>query len=750
MSSNPLLFKYPLDETGINPTNLVVNEPHDIGHAQQRAFVANHGPFYNKGFIVRDSVTGNVLVPREQYLLVQPYQEACIRTGLEVSSVIWITDATVSNEITITYQVVGGEFSWSAYALKQMVEDLEIDNRPVQWGDIIGTPVLFPPTPHLHDLGDTYGWEYISRKLEDVYRAILLGDEASHDELRQQFMYYDQQLQLLIDALRQSVEDHAADTNNPHNTTKTQVGLGSVQNYGIATLTEAQAGTVNNKYMTPYLVAQAASAIVTAAVSAHANRVDNPHGVTKAQVGLGSVENYGLATKTEAEAGSISNKYMTPLRVKEAIMALAGAALSSHLANVNNPHSVTKSQVGLGSVENYGVATTAEAQAGTINTKYMTPIRVKEAITLQAVTPLNTHINRVDNPHGTTKTHVGLGSVDNFATATQAEAQAGVLNTRFMTPLRTKEAIMQLAGDAITSHTTNYSNPHQVTKAQVGLESVENYAVATTAEAQAGTVNNKYMTPLRVKEAINFIADALVTAHSSLRNNPHQVTAAQLGVYTTAQTDDVAQRYSVGVSWHVHGRGNHTRTLPSWVKRFRIVAVGGGGGGARGYNGGRGGGGGAGAHYEFFGDTTLTGHTLSFTVGRGGNGGSGSGAPSVSGENGTATILFGGNVVVGAGQGGIGTAYADINPGGGGGNCSVSGEPWSLAFIGAGGDGSDGGSAAAHWGGSGDGGASFFGGGSRGSVQGLFDPSPFPAGSGGGGSTVAGAPGMDGVVIIYY
>ena len=49
----------------------------------------------------------------------------------------------------------------------------------------------------------------------------------------------------------------------------------------------------------------------------------NPHGVNKGNVGLNNVENYGLATKVDAEAGSSSVKYMTPLRVKEAIDALA-------------------------------------------------------------------------------------------------------------------------------------------------------------------------------------------------------------------------------------------------------------------------------------------------------------------------------------------------------------------------------------------------------------------------------------------
>ncbi len=45
----------------------------------------------------------------------------------------------------------------------------------------------------------------------------------------------------------------------------------------------------------------------------------NPHGTTKADVGLNSVSNYGVATKADAEAGSSNAKYMTPLRTKEAI-----------------------------------------------------------------------------------------------------------------------------------------------------------------------------------------------------------------------------------------------------------------------------------------------------------------------------------------------------------------------------------------------------------------------------------------------
>lgn len=58
----------------------------------------------------------------------------------------------------------------------------------------------------------------------------------------------------------------------------------------------------------------------------------------------------------------------------------AQADIDAHKADKTNPHNVTKSQVGLGSVGNYGLATQEEAQNGTVNSKYMTPLRTKQAI----------------------------------------------------------------------------------------------------------------------------------------------------------------------------------------------------------------------------------------------------------------------------------------------------------------------------------------------------------------------------------
>ncbi|HAB9977094.1 TPA_asm: hypothetical protein GYW94_08360 [Listeria monocytogenes] len=54
----------------------------------------------------------------------------------------------------------------------------------------------------------------------------------------------------------------------------------------------------------------------------------------------------------------------------------------------------------------------------------------------------------------------------------------------------------------LVSHTGNISNPHKVTKAQLGLSNVENYGVATVAEAIAGVATDKLMTPANVLDSI--------------------------------------------------------------------------------------------------------------------------------------------------------------------------------------------------------------------------------------------------------
>ena len=58
-----------------------------------------------------------------------------------------------------------------------------------------------------------------------------------------------------------------------------------------------------------------------------------------------------------------------------------------------------------------------------------------------------------------TKTDVGLGSVENYAKASQAEAEGGTSDIKYMTPLRTNQLIVSLRGSSRGSGTWGGSVP---------------------------------------------------------------------------------------------------------------------------------------------------------------------------------------------------------------------------------------------------------------------------------------------------
>ena len=167
---------------------------------------------------------------------------------------------------------------------------------------------------------------------------------------------------------------------DPHDLKKGDVDLENVQNFPVASSAEAKAGGVNNKYMTPLLTKLAIEALTSNEGLDNHLKASNPHNISKTTVGLSDVQNYAVASSAEARAGGASNKYMTPVRVKEAITALVDLdGLSNHL-KASNPHSITKTTIGLSNLQNYAVASSTEAKAGSRSDRYMTPVRVKEAI----------------------------------------------------------------------------------------------------------------------------------------------------------------------------------------------------------------------------------------------------------------------------------------------------------------------------------------------------------------------------------
>lgn len=81
---------------------------------------------------------------------------------------------------------------------------------------------------------------------------------------------------------------------------------------------------------------------VNAKVDSHIANKSNPHGVTKAQVGLGNVNNTSDADKP------VSTAQATAIADAKAAGTNAQANLNTHIQNKSNPHNVTRDQLGMG------------------------------------------------------------------------------------------------------------------------------------------------------------------------------------------------------------------------------------------------------------------------------------------------------------------------------------------------------------------------------------------------------------------
>jgi hypothetical protein len=330
----PTQIRYQLDPTGVSPDNLVQDEPHALVNRLYRPIIPSYGAYFTESLQITDTATGNPLTA-SQYQNCELYEVPSAKYGKEICSVILIIDPSVSANVTITYQTLGGEYSYSNQAILQQIEALQLDNRPIAWPNVLDKPDQYPPSMHLHDVGDVYGFEYVVHALDRIRAAIELGDAASHDAIYEYIDRVQAGLQSGLDTTNQNLQAHISDTKNPHKTTAAQVGAYTTQ----------QSDTMLNA--------------ITDGMNAHINNTSNPHKVTAAQVGTYS-------------SGQLDSMFSG-----------TNTALNAHLADTNNPHKTTAGQVGLGNVPNYPMGTTTDYTSNNANT-FANPPMIRQGIAAHA------------------------------------------------------------------------------------------------------------------------------------------------------------------------------------------------------------------------------------------------------------------------------------------------------------------------------------------------------------------------------
>ncbi len=218
-------------------------------------------------------------------------------------------------------------------------------------------------------------------------------------------------------------------------------------------------------------------------LSAHTSLTNNPHSVTKAQVGLGNVEDKSSATiRSEIVDSDIPN---TITRDSE---------LTAHTSLTNNPHSVTKAQVGLTNVEDKSAATIIGE---------IVDSDIPSTITRDS--ELSAHTSLTNNPHSVTATQVGLGSVEDKSSATiRSEIVDGDIPS---TITRDSE---------LSAHTSLTDNPHSVTRAQLNIDTTDTVTFGGVNVSTAPTSGNHLTNKTYVDAQVAGVVDSAPAALDTL------------------------------------------------------------------------------------------------------------------------------------------------------------------------------------------------------------------------------------------
>lgn len=201
----------------------------------------------------------------------------------------------------------------------------------------------------------------LPKQISDEVAARTAADEAIRgelaDDIAQEVLDRNAAIKVAQDALQANITKEVTDRKNADNTLKTTLEKAIADaKTELETADTTLQGNITKevndrkgeitrveKLITDEAATRAQADIdVNEKVDLHIANKSNPHGVTKAQVGLGNVNNTSDADKP------VSTAQATAIADAKAAGTNAQTNLTTHMQNMSNPHGVTRDQLGLG------------------------------------------------------------------------------------------------------------------------------------------------------------------------------------------------------------------------------------------------------------------------------------------------------------------------------------------------------------------------------------------------------------------
>lgn len=209
-------FMTPVDYTGELPSNRVTGEYHEFDSTHYKLIVPYGGFFYTHNlFVFDDKMTR--LEEGTHYQCVYAHEAVQMRTkGLEVCGAIIIKPNVAGRGVSINYNKVGGEYENYTHAIETALVALDLDGRSVDFANLKNVPEYFIAGPHVEDIGNVYGFEYVKQGLDRLRTSLDKSELTTATQVSGL-------LNDLIDNINLMFSTHAADS-KAHHTTAADVG----------------------------------------------------------------------------------------------------------------------------------------------------------------------------------------------------------------------------------------------------------------------------------------------------------------------------------------------------------------------------------------------------------------------------------------------------------------------------------------------------------------------------------------------
>lgn len=168
-------------------------------------------------------------------------------------------------------------------------------------------------------------------------------------------------------------------------------------------------------------------------------------------------------------------------------------------------------------------------------------------------TRLTDHIRDHNNPHMVTADQVGAYTKDKINELLEE------INSNSSTSTDTiKESISEIKQD-LSDHIHDYDNPHKITKAQVGLDKVDNTSdiekpISLAVQEALNNININISDKASQKDLMDHVLD---------HTNPHMVTKEQIGLGNVDNTSDLNKPISLATQMALDKKANvnHSHTM---------------------------------------------------------------------------------------------------------------------------------------------------------------------------------------------